>query len=300
MGCRLDGSSAPGKQLSPSPGFLVTRRSAENRPPRFDVRFRSVPGIACGGLGDGLIGGPALVLDLPLECRAVREFAGHHVLPIEVTPKRRVIAVALAIIAAVAVTACASQASSTGTGIQAAQVSPAVAKLVAEVTDIPFAASDGNWAAAPIFQASTLDGPALTEGGRPEVLYVSTEYCPYCATEDWALLIALGRFGTFTGVNEIRSAIYPPIPPIDTWTFYRSSYTSNYLAFVPVETYSNVLVNPTASPLRATSYRVLQKLTPAERAVFDKIDKQHVTPLTDLGGKTELLGSPFSPTRLST
>jgi Domain of unknown function (DUF929) len=216
----------------------------------------------------------------------------------DVTPKRRVIAVALAIIAAVAVTACASPASSTGTGIQAAQVSPAVAKLVAEVTDIPFAASDGNWAAAPIFQASTLDGPALTKGGRPEVLYVSTEYCPYCATEDWALLIALGRFGTFTGVNEIRSAIYPPIPPIDTWTFYRSSYTSNYLAFVPVETYSNVLVNPTASPLRATSYRVLQKLTPAQRAVFDKIDKQHVTPLTDLGGKTELIGSPFSPSPL--
>jgi hypothetical protein len=87
----------------------------------------------------------------------------------------------------------------------------------------------------------------------------------------------------------------PPIPPIDTWTFYRSSYTSNYLAFVPVETYSNVLVNPTASPLRATSYRVLQKLTPAERAVFEKIDKQHFTPFTDLGGKTELLGSPVSP-----
>jgi hypothetical protein len=209
--------------------------------------------------------------------------------------KRRVITVALAIIAAIAVSACASPASSTGTGEQVAQVSPAVAKLVTEVTGIPFAASDENWAAVPILQASTPDGPALTQGGRPEVLYVSAQYCPYCATENWALLIALGRFGTFTGVNEIRSAIYPPIPPIDTWTFYRSSYTSNYLAFVPVETYSNVLVSPTASPLKATSYRALQKLTPAQRAVFDKIDKQHLTPLTDLGGKSELLGSPVSP-----
>jgi hypothetical protein len=92
-----------------------------------------------------------------------------------------------------------------------------------------------------------------------------------------------------------RHVIAPPIPPIDTWTFYRSSYTSNYLAFVPVETYSNVLVSPMASPLKATSYRELQKLTPAEQAVFDKIDKQHFTPLTDLGGKSELLGSPVSP-----
>jgi hypothetical protein len=213
----------------------------------------------------------------------------------DVTRRRRVIAVALAIVAAIAVTGCASPASSTGTGSQVAQVSPAVAKLVAEVTGIPFAASDENWATVPIVQASTLAGPALTEDGRPEVLYVSTQFCPYCATENWALLIALGRFGTFTGVNEIRSAIYPPIPPIDTWTFYRSSYTSNYLAFVPVETYSNVLVSPTASPLKATSYRVLQKLTPAERAVFDKIDKRRLTPLTDLGGKTELLGSPVFP-----
>jgi len=45
------------------------------------------------------------------------------------TQKRRVIAAGLAIMAAAAVAACASPASSTGTG---AQVSPAVAKLVDE------------------------------------------------------------------------------------------------------------------------------------------------------------------------
>jgi len=44
--------------------------------------------------------------------------------------------------------------------------------------------------------------------------------------------VALGRFGTFTSVNEIRSATYPPIPPLDSWTFYHSSYSSRYLTFV--------------------------------------------------------------------
>ena len=208
------------------------------------------------------------------------------------TQKRRVIAAGLAIMAASTVTACASPASSTGTG---AQVSPAVAKLVDEVTGIPFTASDQNSAVVPLARASTLRGPALTEGGKPEVLYIYAQFCPYCGTENWALLIALGRFGTFAGVNESRSANYPPIPPIDTWTFYGSSYTSSYLAFVPVETYSNVLVSPKANPLEATSYRLVQKLTPAEQAVFDKVDKLHATPLTDFGGKSELVGSPVSP-----
>jgi hypothetical protein len=33
-------------------------------------------------------------------------------------------------------------------------------------------------------------------------------------------------------------------PPLDTWTFYRSGYTSRYLTFVPVETRSTELGNP--------------------------------------------------------
>jgi len=49
-------------------------------------------------------------------------------------------------------------------------------------------------------------GQPLTAGGKPEVLYVSTQYCPYCAAENWALLVALGRFGVFSDVSEIRSA----------------------------------------------------------------------------------------------
>jgi hypothetical protein len=126
------------------------------------------------------------------------------------TRKRRVITAALAIITAITVTACASPASSTGSDPHVAQVNPAVARLVAEVTNIPYAASDLNWATVPFAQVSKLTGPALTKDGKPEVLYVSTQFCPYCASENWALLIALGRFGTFAGVNEIRSAHYPP------------------------------------------------------------------------------------------
>src|SRR3954470_6395027 len=48
--------------------------------------------------------------------------------------------------------------------------------------------------------------PALSRGGLPLVLYVGAEWCPYCAAERWALVAALGRFGTFEGVTLVRSS----------------------------------------------------------------------------------------------
>ena len=47
-------------------------------------------------------------------------------------------------------------------------------------------------------------GSPLTAKGRPEVLCVGTEYCPYCAAQSWALIVALSRFGMFTGLRTIR------------------------------------------------------------------------------------------------
>ena len=41
-------------------------------------------------------------------------------------------------------------------------------------------------------------GPALTSGGKPEMLYIGAEWCPYCAAERWAMAVALRRFGTFS------------------------------------------------------------------------------------------------------
>ena len=40
-------------------------------------------------------------------------------------------------------------------------------------------------------------GSALTSGGKPEMLYIGAEYCPYCAAERWGMVVALSRFGTF-------------------------------------------------------------------------------------------------------
>jgi hypothetical protein len=206
-----------------------------------------------------------------------------------------------------------------------APANPALAKLVTEVTTVPVGeavplpaptviagttvpvSGDPDTQSPPNSSGSAsvllidpwsfpaVAGPLLTADGKPEVLYVDNGYCPYCIAENWSLIIALSRFGEFSGLSTSRSLAFEDVPPVDGWTFYGSSYVSRYLTFVPVETRSNVLVSPKANPDTATSYRVLQRLTPAEEAVFIRLDPQRQTPFLDFGGKAWLTGSDFSP-----
>ncbi len=144
-----------------------------------------------------------------------------------------------------------------------------------------------------------ISGPPLTAGGKPEVLYVENGYCPYCVAETWPLIVALSRFGTFSGLSTSRSPRFEGIAPSDGWTFSGASYSSRYLSFVPVETHSTRLVTPTANPAHAASYRVLQKLTPAEQGILGTYDKLEQTPFFDFGGQTVMLGSTLSPSVLA-
>jgi hypothetical protein len=143
------------------------------------------------------------------------------------------------------------------------------------------------------------NGRPLSSGGKPEVFYVATEYCPFCTAQSWPLIIALSRFGEFSGLGTSRSPTFEKIPPIDGWTFYGSSYKSSYLAFVPVETHSNVLVNLKADPGDPASYRGLQRLTAAEQAVFHAFDRGGQTPFIDFGGTATALGSDIIPATLT-
>jgi hypothetical protein len=199
---------------------------------------------------------------------------------------------------------------------------PALARLITEVTTVPVSAvgsgGAGSYAGAlpssssPAGSASRSSlvfegapsptGPnarPLLSGGKPEVLYVATEYCPYCAAQSWPLIVALSHFGRFSGLSTSRSPTFEDIPPVDGWTFYGSSYTSPYLAFAPVETHSNVLVSPSADPGDKTSYRSLQRLTAAEQAVFSEYDRGSDTPFLDFGGQATATGTDIIPATLT-
>lgn len=96
----------------------------------------------------------------------------------------------------------------------------------------------------------SVTGPALTSAGKPEMLYIGAEWCPYCGAERWAMAVALERFGTFSPLKGIHSSSTDVYPNTATLTFYHSTYTSKYLIFTPVENQDvnrNLLQTPTAA-----------------------------------------------------
>ena len=77
----------------------------------------------------------------------------------------------------------------------------------------------------------TLTGPT----GKPEFFYVGGEYCPYCAAQRWAIVVALSRFGTFSPLQQTHSSEQN----LATLTFRNSTYTSQYIDFVAKEIEDN-------------------------------------------------------------
>jgi hypothetical protein len=140
---------------------------------------------------------------------------------------------------------------------------------------------------------TTNSSAPLTSGGKPEVLYLGGEYCPYCATQRWAMINALSRFGTFSGLTTTHSSSTDVDPNTPTFTFYKSTYTSKYVNFTPVEEYG------------ATSSTILQTPTAAQQALAQQYDPGSGTgspiPFIDLGNKYVQVGNlaPLSPTLLA-
>jgi thiol-disulfide isomerase/thioredoxin len=139
----------------------------------------------------------------------------------------------------------------------------------------------------------------LTSGGKPEVLYMGAEYCPYCAAQRWAMVNALSRFGTFTGLTTTHSSSTDADPNTPTWTFYGSTYKSNYINFTSVEETKNYRTGNTTNT--SVNYVTLQTPTAAEEAIGQSYDPQGSIPFIDLGNKYVQVGnlSPLSPTMLA-
>ncbi|HSZ43608.1 MAG TPA: DUF929 family protein [Trebonia sp.] len=132
----------------------------------------------------------------------------------------------------------------------------------------------------------------LTSAGKPEVLYMGGEYCPFCAAERWALTAALSRFGTFTGLSFIHSSPSDVYPGTPTLTFYKSGYTSRYVSFVPVEWYGEA--DDASTP---TGHAVLQTPTAAQSATFAKYASNSF-PFVDIGDKY-ITGVQYNPADLA-
>jgi hypothetical protein len=172
---------------------------------------------------------------------------------------------------------------------KAAPASVAPIALVNQVTNMSPAELDKIGKGSGNTPPTALTGnPVTTADGKPVVLYVGGEFCPYCAAERWAMLAAFGRFGTFSNVSEIYS-VEDNIP---TFSFHDSTYTSNYVTFQPVE------VNGNALNAAHTGYVPLETLTAAQQATFTKLNPQGSFPFMDFAGQASVIGSSYSPTLL--
>ena len=171
---------------------------------------------------------------------------------------------------------------------------PLPASVTSQVTGVPAATLDkvGRGAVPAYTQGKPPfaggSGPALTSGGKPEMLYIGAEYCPYCAAMRWSMAVALSRFGTLTPLRGIHSSSHDVDPNTATLTFYKTGYHSPYLSFVPVE---NLTVNKT----------LLQKPTKAQNALWAKYEPNPSNrgyPFVAFGNKLVMEGHLYDPTVL--
>ncbi len=165
--------------------------------------------------------------------------------------------------------------------------------VVTAVSSVPAAVLDQVGAGSGITPPKRIDAPALTADGRPRVLYVGAEYCPYCAAERWAVVVAMSRFGTYADLGETASSAQDVFPSTPTLSFHGSSYTSPTVAFTGVETESNEVAGSGYAPLDA--------LSPADEQLFSTynappyVESGGSIPFVDIGGKFLVSGASFSP-----
>jgi thiol-disulfide isomerase/thioredoxin len=135
-----------------------------------------------------------------------------------------------------------------------------------------------------------ISGSPLTSGGKPEMLYIGAEYCPYCAATRWAMAVALNRFGTFTtplkGFHSSSTDVDPNTP---TLTFYQQGYSSKYVTFTPVE---NEDIN--RNQLQPTTSQQQSLWVKYDSSTSDGVTSQGY-PFIDFGNKIALKLPPYDP-----
>jgi hypothetical protein len=133
--------------------------------------------------------------------------------------------------------------------------------------------------------------PLTDPSGKPQVIYVGAEYCPYCAAERWSLVMALARFGTFSGLQEMRSSPTDVDPNTATFTFHGSTYSSSLISFQPVE-----LEDRNQQPLESPSASVASIFTTFDQPPYSATRQGF--PFLDIGGRFMLEGSGYDPALL--
>ena len=163
--------------------------------------------------------------------------------------------------------------------------------VVGQVTSVPAATFDEVGAGSIKTLPAAIKGDPLTADGKPRVVYIGAEYCPFCAAERWAVVAALARFGTFSGLGQTESSPADVFPSTPTLSFHGATYTSDYLSFTGYET-QDTNRNP-LDPLSAEDTALLKKYDAPPYVGSDQ--EAGSIPFLDLFGTYVTQGASYSP-----
>ncbi len=191
-----------------------------------------------------------------------------------------VIAIIVIVFAALALTSFSGQSNASYIN---SELGKPVSQQAMSLLNVPSSVSDKIGIGSVSGFPTSISAPALESGGKPEILYIGAEYCPYCAITRWGMIIALMRFGNFYNLHYMASNASDVFPNTPTFTFYNSTYTSNYIVFVSVETTTR------------SRFQNLQEPTPLENSIFSKYNPGGGIPFVDFANESIQLGAPLDP-----
>jgi hypothetical protein len=176
-------------------------------------------------------------------------------------------------------------------------VAPAAASVVQAAATVPAAVLDTVGAPAPDGPAPVvLSGqPAQTVGGHAAVVYVGSEFCPYCAAARWALVVALSRFGTFDHLGATSSSGAEAFPGVQTFSFDGATYRSRFVSWSAVEEYG-----PTLNATEPAGFALFHHPSASARALMARYGSGSggaTLPFIDIGNRVLVEGADigFSP-----
>lgn len=170
---------------------------------------------------------------------------------------------------------------------------PAPADVLREVTTVSPSVAEtvGAGGVQSVMQATPKGTALLTANGKPEVIYVGGDYCPFCAATRWSTVVALSRFGSFGSLTLMRSSSTDVYPNTATFTFSNVTYTSQYITFSATET-----ADRDGAPLKQPSGSSARALARYDVAPYTS--QANGVPFMDYGDQYVMTSGLFVPTML--
>jgi thiol-disulfide isomerase/thioredoxin len=195
--------------------------------------------------------------------------------------RNRRLLIVTALVVVVAIVIVGAYALSTVQSPNSSFVGQPVSSKVYQLLSTTAQSSYGNTNTSLLSQLKNFNGQPYTSGGKPIVVYIGADYCPYCAYQRWAIVVALMRFGNFTNLRYMLSSSTDVFPNSPTFTFYQSSYSSKYIVFQGYEEQDR-------------SQNPLQPAPSNYSAVFGQFGSSY--PFIDIGNKYVVSGAFEFPT----